>query len=282
MVKHGWRRFPWAVCALVVLAAAAFVFASPSVYGQTSEDCLRCHALPGLKKPNGESVAIDSAAFAASAHAKIGCTGCHQGDWSYPHEHRRKAVQCGECHQASYKRYVSGIHGREALKGNPDAPTCVTCHGIHDVVPMAELAKRRKAMETLLLEKCVDCHANKQLMQKYGLPLDRYVTYETSAHGRADRFGSLAVARCATCHGACAILPPSDPESPVNPKNLVKTCGRCHERPERFASLRFHVVSAAAQTGTVYTKILRGVVSLLIAFGAVGAVVFAIVAIRQE
>ncbi len=281
MVKHERQRHAVVASVLAVALGAILSFVNPAA-GQSSKECLRCHGLRGLTKPTGESVAIDSAAFMASAHAEIGCTGCHEGNWSYPHVEREKTLTCGECHQDAYRRYLSGIHGREAQKGNPDVPTCITCHGIHDVVPMAELAKRRKAMETLLLDKCVDCHANKQLMQKYGLPLDRYVTYETSAHGRADRFGSLAVARCATCHGACAILPPEDPESPVNPKNLAKTCGKCHEHPERFAKRRFHVISAAAQTGKVYTKILRVVMGVLVALGAVGAVVFAIVAIRQE
>jgi formate dehydrogenase gamma subunit len=36
------------------------------------------------------------------------------------------------------------------------------------------------------------------------------------------------VANCGSCHGVHDILPPSDPRSTVNPKNLPTTCGKCH------------------------------------------------------
>ena len=38
----------------------------------------------------------------------------------------------------------------------------------------------------------------------------------------------METARCWDCHGAHDILPESDPDFPVNPANLIKTCGRCH------------------------------------------------------
>jgi hypothetical protein len=41
--------------------------------------------------------------------------------------------------------------------------------------------------------------------------------------------GFRTVAGCADCHGAHEILPASDPRSPIAPKNLVRTCGKCHE-----------------------------------------------------
>jgi len=50
------------------------------------------------------------------------------------------------------------------------------------------------------------------------------------------------VANCASCHGAHEILPSSDPDSPINGANLVKTCGKCHPGADaKFASFPVHV-----------------------------------------
>jgi cytochrome b subunit of formate dehydrogenase len=38
------------------------------------------------------------------------------------------------------------------------------------------------------------------------------------------------VAGCADCHSAHAVLPAKDPNSTVNPKNLVMTCAACHKK----------------------------------------------------
>jgi len=49
-------------------------------------------------------------------------------------------------------------------------------------------------------------------------------------HSQVSNLGSyVEVARCSDCHGEHGILPASDPNSPVNSANLVKTCGRCHQ-----------------------------------------------------
>jgi len=41
---------------------------------------------------------------------------------------------------------------------------------------------------------------------------------------------------CVSCHGkGHAILPPSDPASPVAKRNLAATCGACHADPEFLA-----------------------------------------------
>jgi hypothetical protein len=57
----------------------------------------------------------------------------------------------------------------------------------------------------------------------------RFATYQDTFHSQLGLLGGyVETARCWDCHGAHNILPESDPNSPVNPANLIKTCGRCH------------------------------------------------------
>jgi cytochrome b subunit of formate dehydrogenase len=69
------------------------------------------------------------------------------------------------------------------------------------------------------------------------------VSFDSSFHGLAAKAGSQTVANCASCHGVHNILPSSDPNSTINPKNLPKTCGQCHPGAgTRFAISEVHVL----------------------------------------
>jgi cytochrome b subunit of formate dehydrogenase len=53
--------------------------------------------------------------------------------------------------------------------------------------------------------------------------------------------GSTTAADCASCHGAHDVLPSSDPRSAIHPKNLQKTCGKCHQGAQaNFAKGKVH------------------------------------------
>jgi cytochrome b subunit of formate dehydrogenase len=102
-------------------------------------------------------------------------------------------------------------------------------------------------------ETCGQCHANARLVERYGLPRDNVAAFEDSFHGLALRAGQLAVANCASCHGAHDILPSSDPRSHTNQKNLPETCGKCHPGAgERFVIGKVHVVTAASPSRIEY------------------------------
>ena len=91
-------------------------------------------------------------------------------------------------------------------------------------------------------ETCGNCHGNVQLSRRFGLPVDRVVSFDASFHGLAAKEGSETVANCASCHGVHNILPSSDPRSTINPKNLAATCGKCHQGAgKRFAISQVHV-----------------------------------------
>ncbi len=79
--------------------------------------------------------------------------------------------------------------------------------------------------------RCADCH----FANPAAPGIDHARDVEYSAHGRAG-------IGCEQCHGGNSssfepalahrnLLPPSDPASPVNPRNLPLTCGHCHAGP---------------------------------------------------
>ena len=98
-------------------------------------------------------------------------------------------------------------------------PTKLFAHSVH-----ADLA-------------CVDCHAGiKQLPHDSPLPPPNCDLchekeakgYGTSIHGVSHLLGSPGAAECWDCHGSHAILPVSNPASPVFKMNLPFTCAKCH------------------------------------------------------
>ncbi len=126
---------------------------------------------------------------------------------------------CGKCHGGILSQYMAGIHGKalgveKSEIGLTDsshlhAPVCTDCHTAHTI------GQPTMAQSTPM---CGSCH-QAQLS-----------TYRDTFHSQVSNLGSyVEVARCSDCHGEHEILPASDSRSPVNPANLVKTCGRCHQ-----------------------------------------------------
>jgi hypothetical protein len=144
------------------------------------------------------------------------CASCHGSHHVLSHTNPlsptyRTAIPetCGKCHGGILTRYMAGIHGQAMASGNQKAPVCTDCHTAHTI------ARPTMAQSTPV---CGSCH-QAQLS-----------TYRDTFHSQVSDLGSyVAVARCSDCHGEHEILPAADPRSPVNPANLVKTCGRCHQ-----------------------------------------------------
>lgn len=131
-----------------VLAAAA---------GADEIVCIQCHSK--LPEKYSEPVKL----WKGSIHQEngIACNSCHGGDprdaanamspargfLGAPKEAAIPAF-CGRCHVGVLKDYLSSLHGKALGTGGP---TCVTCHGNHNVV---------KASLDLINEKsCSRCHS---------------------------------------------------------------------------------------------------------------------------
>ena len=119
---------------------------------------------------------------------------------------------CGTCHAKINDDYQGGAHGHAVASGNLKAPVCTDCHTAHAILQPTESAFRMQSTPI-----CGSCHK------------DKLSTYHDTFHSQLGSLGGyVETARCWDCHGAHEIYPASDPRSPVNKANLVKTCGRCH------------------------------------------------------
>ncbi|HKZ53960.1 MAG TPA: cytochrome c3 family protein [Anaerolineales bacterium] len=193
------------------------------------QTCSKCHA------DNYEKT-LDSMHAQAAADGNLQapiCTDCHGAhDTLQPDQPRARISQtCGQCHTSIFEEYRESVHGDALIQqDNPDVPVCTDCHGVHNIHD-PRTAQFRVASPEL----CAGCHADAQLMAKYGLSADVYNLYSLSWHGvdltvyRANWptiWHERAV--CTDCHGVHDIRRTADSASRVNPANLLSTCQQCH------------------------------------------------------
>jgi len=146
------------IYAILLLALVTYLPPSAALAQETAEPvCIECHS----RMPEKYSQPVTL--WRGSIHAENGifCNGCHGGDpkdaanamspaRGFLGAPREPAVPafCGRCHVGVLKDYLASAHGRALGNGGP---TCVTCHGNHQVV---------KATLELINEKnCRRCHS---------------------------------------------------------------------------------------------------------------------------
>jgi predicted CXXCH cytochrome family protein len=206
----------------VWLVAWALAAISGAAAAQSVDDCLGCHSDDSLTATRGGrqvSAYVDGKKFAASAHADLACVDCHadlagKGDG---HEDDVAPVQCASCHETEVASWKKGVHGRG--DGRP-AAACADCHRPHELVKASEA-----------LGACASCHETVVRQQ------------HESLHGRAAARGDDLAPTCVTCHGGHAIVPHTDPASPVAVMNVPRLCGQCHK--EGTAVSRFRDIPEA-------------------------------------
>jgi len=128
----------------------------------------------------------------------------------------RQPIDCSMCH-ADTSLTKSGPQGRTislyingtVFENSVHGPLgCQACHsGITDVPHAEQLPK----------VDCGSCHTDVAAAYKW--------------HGSQKEVPGQLMPDCYNCHSKHDILAPSDKNSTVNPVNLPKTCGHCHENP---------------------------------------------------
>ena len=103
------------------------------------------------------------------------------------------------------------------------------------LMPFASGAEKAAELPRIVTKSgCVACHAK---AESGGVVFQAYIQWASSPHAAK----SIA---CEACHGGDAstddkakahagMLPASDPQSPINPKNVPAMCGQCHETEYR-------------------------------------------------
>jgi len=139
---------------------------------------------------------------------------------------------CAKCHSVIYDTYKESVHGAALTQeGNPDVPTCINCHGVHNIQDPTTATFRNSTPNL-----CAQCHTNNALMHKYNLSTQVLNTYVSDFHGTTvslfekeypDQPTNKPV--CTDCHGVHDISRPDDPQKGIQFKqNLLVKCQRCH------------------------------------------------------
>ena len=139
---------------------------------------------------------------------------------------------CARCHSAIYDQYKQSVHGAALTQAdNTDVPTCIDCHGVHNIEDPTSTAFR---ISSPLL--CAKCHTNASIMNKYGISTQVLNTYVADFHGTTvTLFEKISPNQatnkpvCFDCHGVHEIKRVDDPVYGLAMKqNLLKACQRCH------------------------------------------------------
>lgn len=161
------------------------------------------------------------------------CTDCHDPHaTTHPNEPRTKIpLTCSKCHSAIYTEYLDSVHGAALIdEDNPDVPTCIDCHGVHNQEDPTTTSFRLHSPDL-----CAKCHANEELMGKYDISTNVFDTYVADFHGTTvtlfeRQSPDLPTNKpvCYDCHGVHNMKSPEDPESQVFKENILQTCQKCH------------------------------------------------------
>lgn len=196
---------------------------------QRYTSCARCHQ-------DKYDLTLDSVHQRALAGGNIEaavCTDCHGvHDVGPPEEAPDRAVHmCERCHSEVFNLYEESVHGAALIdESNPDVPTCVDCHGVHTVEGPSD-----SPFHLFSPQICARCHADPELMGRYGISTDVFETYVADFHGTTVvLFEEIAPDQetnkpvCIDCHGVHDMRKHDDEESRVIKQNLLRTCQRCH------------------------------------------------------
>lgn len=175
--------------------------------------------------------------FAAPAGADtFTCLACHSAMQGKVRTERGALLEVN----VNGDRYAKSVHG---------GFDCVVCHkgfqsnpheaakmgsAASDIVALSGKLTSKAKVDPVALAACSECHGA------------IYSAWQESAHGKniIDKKQADA-ASCLDCHGSPHYITPAGTKtSPVNRKNVVKTCGECHEN-EKLAKkydLGTHIV----------------------------------------
>jgi hypothetical protein len=161
------------------------------------------------------------------------CADCHGSHQVGPASEEKiaSARRCRTCHEKVYDEYAKSVHGAALVSGkNQDVPVCSDCHHAHEIADPTKAAFKNHTPET-----CGGCHANEEMMAKYGLSTAVLDSYLQDFHGVTASFynkegkdEARPIAVCSDCHGIHNINRTKGPDANVLKANLLARCQKCH------------------------------------------------------
>jgi hypothetical protein len=136
--------------------------------------CVQCHG--EIYQAYQTSVHGRNIIIKKSADGPV-CTSCHgsphyilpKTDKASPVNHFTVVQTCGNCHEEKFmhekygfsedvmERYKESFHGRKLRVGHPNAPSCVNCHGAHDI--KSDKDPSSPVFGVNKIKTCSKCHA---------------------------------------------------------------------------------------------------------------------------
>jgi predicted CXXCH cytochrome family protein len=215
---------------------------SPTFARNVPELCATCHRAGEKAARRIETDVADIVeSYVMSIHGKglvesglvvtATCNDCHTAHRPLPPADERSSVHpgnvadtCGGCHYGIEEVFKTSIHWRTNTDTEEKLPTCEDCHSSHTISRVD-----RDDFRLRMMDQCGRCHEKEA------------ETFFDTFHGKVSKLGSTGAAKCYDCHGTHNILPPTDPRSDLSRRNVVKTCGQCHEGSHRrFAGYLTH------------------------------------------
>jgi len=200
--------------------------------------CQQCHGEQYQKTLDS----VHQTALAGGNTNAAVCTDCHNPHTQtrltdkstgklLPEAKRDIPEKCARCHSAIYDVYKKSVHGSALTEGNTDVPTCIDCHGVHNIQNPTTNSFRNS---TPFL--CAKCHTDKSIMDKYNISTNVLSTYVADFHGTTVKMFEESYPDqptnkpvCTDCHGVHDIIRPDDPNAGIRFKNnLLVKCQQCH------------------------------------------------------
>jgi hypothetical protein len=248
--------------------------------------CQRCHQSQyELAKDSVHAVALEEGNREAAV-----CTDCHTA-----HEVRRLIdpetgeilpeartwipQTCARCHSEIYDKYQESVHGSALIgEGNPEVPTCIDCHGVHNIEDPTTAQFRLNSPQM-----CADCHTDPEIMDKYGISTDVLDTYVADFHGTSIVLfeqntpdADINKPVCFDCHGVHDIARADDPQKGLQVKqNILGRCRLCHpDADENFPdSWMSHYIPSPDKNPLVYYVDLFYKIIIPVIVGGMGVLV---------
>ena len=232
---------------------------------QLNAVCQRCH--PAQYELTQDSA--HAAAFNAGNREAAVCSDCHTA-----HDVRRLTdpdtgeltpdarlwipQTCARCHSAIYNKYHDSVHGSALIDTeNTDVPTCIDCHGVHNIEDPTTAAFRLKSPQI-----CANCHSDPEIMDKYGVSTDVLNSYVADFHGTTVVLfepetpdAEINKPVCFDCHGVHDIAWADDPIKGLQARqNLMARCQVCHpDATENFPDAWLsHYIPSPDKNALVY------------------------------
>jgi hypothetical protein len=165
------------------------------------------------------------------------------------------ATSCTACHLDPARSGPGALALAKSFSEDVHARAGLSCHDCHGGNPDPALASdRAAAMDASYVADpyrkppergdvpafCGRCHSDAVYMKRFdpAARIDQEREYWTSRHGIELARGNQQVATCVSCHGAHGIRRAGDPQSPVYPLHVAKTCATCHADAGHMAGAR--------------------------------------------